>query len=177
MSSDIKQTTIVIEGNVQFVGFRSYIEELASRRNLKGFVYNDIHEGNVKLICEGDAPNIKGLIKEIGKNAHVSRIDVKDKILLPKPIGRVVVGIERDTFNRLDLGVEHLGSIDTRLDSIDMHTGSMDITLRENTDILKENTDILKESTDILKENTGIMTENTSLLKDIKEILHKIAEK
>ncbi|MEE8423345.1 MAG: acylphosphatase [Thermodesulfobacteriota bacterium] len=97
MSSDIKQATIVIEGTVQFVGFRSYIEELASRRDLKGFVYNDIPEGNVKLICEGEVHNIKGLIEEIGKSPHVSRVDVKDEILLPKPVGRVVVGIERDT--------------------------------------------------------------------------------
>jgi len=170
MAAEVKQATIVIEGVVQFVGFRSYIEEVASRYDLAGFVYNDLREANVKFVCEGNATNIEGLVKEIAKYPYVTRVHVKDEILLPKPVGRVVVGVEQEIFSRLDLGVE-------RLNSIDMHVTSIDATLRENTGVLKENTEILKENTGVLKENAGVLKENSSLLRDIRGILHKIAEK
>lgn len=69
---------------------------------------------------------------------------------------KVVIGVEKDIFERLDLGVSRLGSIDATLKS-------MDATMKEDTSILKE-----KAST--LKDHTG-------LFEDMKCILQKIAEK
>ncbi|MFH1774061.1 MAG: acylphosphatase, partial [Methanobacteriota archaeon] len=125
MLSEVKQVTIVISGKVQFIGLRGYIEELTSEYDLAGFVYNDFRDGTVKLACEGEASSIDELAEEIRRNPEV-RVEIRDKILLPKPAGRVVVGVERDIFSRLDLGVERLGSIDSSLASVKEHTASMD---------------------------------------------------
>jgi acylphosphatase len=158
-----KQVTVIIEGDVQFVGLRSYVEELASRYDLAGFVYNDIAEGNVKFVCEGEVREIDEVVKGISKFVGVEKVSIQEKVILPRPVGRVVIGVERDIFERLNLGVRHLASIDGRLASIEERIVSMDTRLGENTSILKENTSILKE--------------NRSILKDIKNILEKIAEK
>jgi acylphosphatase len=151
MLSDVKQATIIIEGDIQFLGFRSYVEEVALRYDFAGFVYNDTLEGNVKFVCEGEVPKIEEVMEEIDKFPGVSKVTIQDRIILPKPVGRVVVGVERDIFDRLDLGVRRLGSIDNRLASIEEHTASMDTRLEENTGILKENTTLLEDIRDILK--------------------------
>ena len=183
MLSEVKQVTIVISGKVQFIGLRGYIEELTSEYDLAGFVYNDFRDGTVKLACEGEASSIDELAEEIRRNPEV-RVEVRDKILLPKPAWRVVVGVERDIFSRLDLGVEHLGSIDSSLASVKEHTASMDGKLGSmdgklgSMDGRLTSVDVtLRENTGILKENTGILKENSSVLKDIRKILQKIAEK
>lgn len=170
MLSEVKQTTIVIDGRVQFIGFRGYIEELALKYNLGGFVYNDLQENNIKFICEGEISDIEKLVEDVQKYPGVTHISFLDRIVLPKPVGRIVVGVERDIFERLDLGVSRLGSINGRLASIESHTASMDANLKSIDTTLEEGTSILKGDTSTLKENTG-------LLKDIKEILQKIAEK
>jgi acylphosphatase len=93
MLSRVKQVTIVISGDVQLIGFRGYLEELATGYDLAGFVYNDLRDATVKFVCEGEASNIEELVKEIEKNPGI-RVDIQDKILLPKPVGRVVIGIK-----------------------------------------------------------------------------------
>lgn len=155
MLNKINQLTITISGNIFLAGFRSFVEELSLKYDIAGFVYNDFRDNTVKFVCEGEVSKIERFVEEIKKYPDL-KVEVQNKIILPKPAGRVVIGIEREIFDRLDLGVLHLASIDERLASIDK--------------TLKENTGMLKENTNVLKENTGI-------LKDIKNILQKIAEK
>lgn len=155
MVSKVKQVTMILPGNLQLMGFRGYIEELASKYDLAGFVYNDVLDGTVKFVCEGETGEIEELGEEIKKSLGVE-VAIQDRVLLPKPVGRVVVGIERDIFERLDLGVARLGSMDNRLASIEENTGSMDNRLASVDSTLKE---------------------NSVLLNDIKKILQKIAEK
>ncbi len=113
MLSKVKQLTLVIEGNVQYVGFRNYIENLAHKYDLAGFVYNDYNERNVKFVCEGEISKIERISEEISRYPGVKKISFSEKILLPKPVGRVIGGVEKDIFDRLDLGVDRLGSIDS----------------------------------------------------------------
>jgi acylphosphatase len=171
MLSEVKQVTIVISGKVQFIGLRGYIEELTSEYDLAGFVYNDFRDGTVKFACEGEASSIDELAEEIRRNPEV-RVEVRNKILLPKPAGRVVVGVER--LGSIDSSLasvkEHTASMDTKLGSMDGKLGSMDGRLT-SVDVT------LRENTGILKENTGILKEDSSVLKDIRKILQKIAEK
>ncbi|MEE8179890.1 MAG: acylphosphatase [bacterium] len=145
MLSEVKQATIIIEGDVQLLGFRSYVDELASRHDLAGFVYTDISEGNVKFVCEGEVPKIEEVMGEINKFLGVSKVSIQDRVILPKPVGRVVIGVERDIFDRLDLGVTRLGSIDGHLASIGEHTASIDTRLEENTGILGDIRNILEK--------------------------------
>ncbi len=87
-------------------------------------------------------------------------------------------------FERLDLGVARLGSIDNRLASIEGNTGSINNRLA----LIEENTGSMNTRLASIEENTGsidnrlasmdsTLKENSVLLDDIKGILQRIAEK
>ncbi len=59
MLSEIKQATIVLSGEVQYVGLRAEMEELLARYDFPGFVHNDLKDGTLKVVCEGDEAKIK----------------------------------------------------------------------------------------------------------------------
>jgi acylphosphatase len=126
MPSDIKQATIVLSGEVQYVGLRSEMEELLARHGFSGFVYNDMKDSTLKLVCEGEDADIKRLVAEISAVRPEIRISLKEGVILPKPAGRVVIGVEREIFDRLDLGVERLGTINDKLASIDKKLDKLD---------------------------------------------------
>jgi len=170
MLSEVKQVTLVIEKDVSFVGFRNYIEGLAQKYQLPRFVYNDYQEGNVKFICEGGVQDIEKMRDEIEGYPGVKRVTSSEKIQLPKPAGRVVSGIERDIFERLDLGVTHLGAIEG-------HTGKMDSRMESMDNHLESINTSLEENISMLKENTETSRENTTILRDIRGILKSLAEK
>lgn len=126
MLSDIKQATIVLSGEVQYVGLRAEMEELLARHGFSGFVYNDMKEGTLKLVCEGEDAEIKRLVAEISAVHPEISISLKGGVILPKPVGRVVIGVEREIFDRLDLGVYRLGSIDDTLKSMNKKLNKLD---------------------------------------------------
>ncbi|MCS4540846.1 MAG: acylphosphatase [Euryarchaeota archaeon] len=151
MLSDVKQATIVLSGEVQYVGLRAEMEELLAKHGFPGFVYNDARDGTLKLVCEGDDAEIKRLIDEITAVHPEVSISLEERVILPKPAGRVVIGVERGIFERLDLGVNRLGSIDDTLKFMNKKLDKLD-TLDKKLDKL-------------------------DTLEDIKKLLEKIAEK
>ncbi|MCS4541522.1 MAG: acylphosphatase [Euryarchaeota archaeon] len=141
MLSKAKQATVVLSGEVQYVGLRAEMEELLARHGFPGFVYNDTKDGTLKVVCEGDEAEIRQLIAEISAGRPEVRVSLKEGVVLPKPAGRVVIGVEREIFERLDLGVERLGSMDAklnRLESMDTKLESMDGTLKDIKGLLKK---------------------------------------
>ncbi len=126
MPSSIKQATIVLSGEVQYVGLRAEMEELLARHGFPGFVYNDMKDGTLKLVCEGDEAEINRLVIEIGAVHPEISISLREGVILPKPAGRVVIGVEREIFERLDLGVDRLGSIDDALKSMNKKLDKLD---------------------------------------------------
>jgi acylphosphatase len=126
MLSNIKQATIVLSGEVQYVGLRAEMEELLARHGFPGFVYNDVKEGTLKLVCEGEDAEIKRMVAEIRTVHPEISLSLRDGVILPKPAGRVVIGVEREIFDRLDLGVNRLGSIDGTLKSMNKKLDKLD---------------------------------------------------
>ncbi len=158
MLSNIKQATVVLSGEVQYLGLRVEMEELLAKHGFSGFVYNDMKDGTLKLVCEGDEAEIKRLIAEISVARPEINISLKEGVILPKPAGRVVIGVEREIFERLDVGVDRLGSIDGTLKSVDKKLSKLD-TIEDTLRSANKKLDKL------------------DTLGDIKELLEKIAEK
>ena len=161
MLSKIKQTTVVLSGEVQYVGLRSEMEELLAKHDFAGFVYNNIREGTLKLICEGEEPEIRQLINEIKAVHPEVSISLKEGVVLPKPAGRIVIGTEREIFERLDLGVDRLGTIDGKMASVDKKLEKL-----EKLDKLGT-----------IDSKLTSMDKKLDTLEDIKGLLKKIAEK
>jgi acylphosphatase len=63
----MKRADVRIRGNVQRAGFRTFIKNIADSLNLKGFAEN-LGDGSVKVVCEGEEEAIEGLINSVKQN-------------------------------------------------------------------------------------------------------------
>ncbi len=69
------RANIVIKGEVQTAGFRTFIKNIADSLNLKGFAEN-LADGSARVVCEGEEGGIKELINAIKENTpSFARID------------------------------------------------------------------------------------------------------
>jgi acylphosphatase len=71
----MRRANIGIKGNVQMAGFRTFIKNIADSVNVKGFAEN-VEDGSVKVVCEGEEEGINELINSITENIpSFARID------------------------------------------------------------------------------------------------------
>ncbi|MBI2206795.1 MAG: acylphosphatase [Candidatus Rokubacteria bacterium] len=70
---------ILIEGRVQGVGYRAFVERRAVPRGLVGYTMN-LADGGVRVHVEGDRAAIETLLVDLARGprlAHVERTDVR----------------------------------------------------------------------------------------------------
>lgn len=60
----MKKVILYVSGNVQASGYRAKIESIASFLGIKGYVQN-LPDGRVKIIAQGEAANLEKLIRDI----------------------------------------------------------------------------------------------------------------
>ena len=75
---------IIVEGNVQGVGFRYFIYELGSYFKLTGWVKNKIN-GNVEILAEGPRESLDALLGEAKKGPQMAQV-VNAVVVWRKPI-------------------------------------------------------------------------------------------
>ncbi|MDJ0270939.1 MAG: acylphosphatase, partial [Aigarchaeota archaeon] len=63
----MRRAEIIFDGEVQGVGFRYYVRRVARRLKLVGYVEN-LADGRVRVVCEGNEQSIEELVKQL-KNA------------------------------------------------------------------------------------------------------------
>ena len=77
------KATIIVEGWIQGVSYRTFVKQVALQVGLKGLVRN-LPDGKVEVFCEGDLPKINQLLEKInykGKkddplSAYVEKLNV-----------------------------------------------------------------------------------------------------
>ena len=80
----LRRAEIVVKGDVQEAGYRAEVFKIAIKYPLKGFVEN-LRDGRVKIICEGEKKVIENFIKEIDiKNEFITVKEIEKKFLQPK---------------------------------------------------------------------------------------------
>jgi acylphosphatase len=77
---------IVVEGRVQGVGFRNYVQRKASLLGLNGYVMN-VRDGTVKVRAEGTREQIEDLARALSKGPPLSRVD-RINVTWRPPTGR-----------------------------------------------------------------------------------------
>jgi acylphosphatase len=76
-----KAVRLYIEGTVQGVFFRQFIQENAERQNLRGFARN-LEDGRVEVFIEGDNDNVDKMIelcKQGPKHSQIRNVEVKEE--------------------------------------------------------------------------------------------------
>lgn len=66
---------MIVKGEVQRVGYRDFVQKIARKLKIKGFVQN-LRDGNVFIVCEGEKENLVKFLKEIYIQKHF--MDVKE---------------------------------------------------------------------------------------------------
>ncbi len=77
---------IVVEGHVQGVGYRNYVQRRAEHLGLSGFVTN-LKDGRVRARAEGPRAVIQEFVRELEKGPPLSRVEKVTVRWLP-PTGR-----------------------------------------------------------------------------------------
>ena len=75
----MKRVHLFISGYVQGVGFRWYVEGLARRMNICGFVKN-LRDGRVEVVAEGDDNLIAQFLQELKEGSFKGYIEEVRKV-------------------------------------------------------------------------------------------------
>lgn len=73
-----KRAEIIIYGRIQKAGYKDFIDEVAFNLDINGNVEN-LENGTVQIICEGEEDNIKELIKKINIKQYPIRVEKIDE--------------------------------------------------------------------------------------------------
>lgn len=165
------RANISITGDVQTVGFRTFVKNLADSLHITGCIKN-LNDGSVVVVCEGEKGSIEQLIGETTENppsfANVEAVSVEyvDYIGEFDSFDRMGADVpKRATLGDL-LGV--MKSFDTKAEKIVQILSDMNNTLKD----VGGDASQIKADTSQIKENTVIMKDKLISLEEIhKEML------
>ncbi|RLG28562.1 hypothetical protein DRO03_09550 [Methanosarcinales archaeon] len=169
------RANISITGDVQTVGFQTFVKNLADSLQITGCIKN-LDDSSVVVVCEGEKGSIEQLIGETTENppsfANVEDVSVE----YVDYIG------EFDSFERLGddvpkkatlgdlLGV--MKNFDTKAEKLVQILSDMNNTLKDvkdDTSQIKVDTSQIKVDTSQIKVDTSQIKVDTSQIKEIKE--------
>jgi acylphosphatase len=73
MAGELKGLHLIVSGVVQGVGFRWFVEDIANKFGLTGWVRN-LHDGTVEAFAEGEEGALKGFLKEVKIGPRSARV-------------------------------------------------------------------------------------------------------
>ena len=171
----MKRLTAYVSGNVQKVGYRKRIIDIASAFGLKGMIEN-LDDGRVKIIAEGDDEKLKWFEHAIEIKNTLIQVSHVEKTYSSSggdfaKFGKLVE--EGETDSRLDKGIEVMNSmlvainqVNTTLVSMDSNLGGKIDNLSDKMDEVNENLggkiDNLSDKMDEVNENLGGKIDNLS---------------
>jgi len=155
------RANISITGDVQTVGFRTFVKNLADSLHITGCIKN-LDDGSVVVVCEGEKGSIEQLIGETTENppsfANIEDVSVE----YVDYIG------EFDSFERMGDDVPKeatLGDLLGVMKNFDTKAEKLVRILSDMNNTLKD----VKDDTSQIKADTGQIKTDTSQIKEIKE--------
>ena len=74
MSNTLSRLEILVNGKVQGVGFRRYVQKEAARIDIKGFTEN-LNNGGVRVVAEGFKSQLEELLKRVELGPRFSEVE------------------------------------------------------------------------------------------------------
>jgi len=65
---------IVVEGEVQRVGYRDFVQKVARKLGVKGYVEN-LKDGNVQIVCEAEESVLEGFVGKINVKEDIVGVE------------------------------------------------------------------------------------------------------
>jgi len=156
---------IIITGNVQMVGFRTFLKNLADSLHITGYAKN-LEDGSVNVVCEGEGENIEEMIGKIRENSP-SFASVGDISTEYSDYGAEFTSFERtdgDVPKEATLG-DLLGvmkSFDTKAETLVGILSGMDSTLKG----VKEDTSLMLDKQDQMLDKQDQMLDKQDQMLD-----------
>lgn len=168
----MKRADIRIKGNVQMVGFRTVIKNTADSLNVKGFAEN-LEDGSVKVICEGEEEGINELINSIKEKtpsfASIEEMNVAYEEYKGEFTGFERRGADVPKEDKEDAMLRYMRSFDKKGEVMIGILNSMDETMKsvkEDTSHMLEKQDMMLEKQD---ETIGAIREVSEKIEGAKE--------
>ena len=157
----MKRANIGIKGNVQMAGFRTFIENIAYSLNVTGFAEN-LEDGSVKVVCEGEEERITRLINSIKEKtpsfASIEEMDVAYEEYKGEFTGFERRGADVPKEDKEDAMLRYMQSFDKKGEVMINILSSMNETLKS----VKEDTSQIKQDTSQIKQDTSQIKQDTS---------------
>jgi acylphosphatase/DNA-binding ferritin-like protein len=181
----VKRFEIIVKGIVQKVGYRDYVEEVARRLGIVGFVEN-VKDGTVRIVCETDEETVKKFIHEI--NIKKGLIEVEDVQI--KSVG-IATGefkyfeikygpLEEEIGERMVMAVKYASAMwsDIKTMSQDLKEVKQDIKeMKQDLKEVKQDIKEMKQDIKEVKQDIKEMKQDIKEIKgDVKEVLKKQEE-
>jgi acylphosphatase len=80
------QTEIIVKGKVQKAGYRDIVQETARSLNVKGYVEN-LRNGSVKIVCEGEEDTVKNFIRLINIKEDLVSVESVETVKTQRATG------------------------------------------------------------------------------------------
>jgi acylphosphatase len=144
----MKRLTAYVSGNVQKVGYRKRIIDIARAFGLKGMIEN-LDDGRVKIIAEGDGEKLKWFEHAIEIKNTLIQVSLVEKTYSSSggefaKFGKLVD--EGETDSRLDKGIEVMNSMLVAIIQVNTTLVSMDSNLGGKIDKLSDKMDEVNEN-------------------------------
>ncbi|MCK4398055.1 MAG: acylphosphatase [Methanophagales archaeon] len=117
----MKRAILIAKGKVQKVGYRDFVQDNARELGITGYVEN-LEDGNVKVVCEGEEPKIEDFIR--GIKVKKDFIDVVEiSVEYEEPTGEFKVfkikygDVAEELGDRLGAALLYLGATNQKIDA------------------------------------------------------------
>jgi len=163
----MKRFEIIAKGKVQKVGYRDYVEEVARSLGIVGFVEN-LKDGSVKIVCEGEEEMIKKFIQEINIKGLIEVEDVQIKSISDATGEFKFFEIKYGTLE---------DEIGERMATAVKYASAMWMDIKEMKGDVKEMKGDIKEMKTDIKEMKDDIKEMKSDIKEIKQDVKEVLKK
>ena len=183
----MKRAILIAKGRVQKVGYRDFVQDSARELGITGYVEN-LEDGNVKVVCEGEEAEINEFIKGIKvKKDFVDVVETSVKYGAPTgefKVFKIKYGeVVEELGDRLGAALLYLGATNQKIDAgraenkqgFGMLAGKMDKMLEKQGKMLEKQDETIAAIGGVSEKIEGakeeIVTEISSLRGDLRSYM------
>jgi acylphosphatase len=176
----MERVTAYITGNVQRVGYRGKVIDLAKAFGLKGNVQN-LEDGRVKVIAEGEENDLERFIRAIDiKNAiiYVSSIASKYSPATGDFEGFYKQVSPGETDSRLDSAVVHLKDLKDAINNMNSNLGGkMDLMIGKQDVMIQKQDQMIQKQDQMIQKQDRMLSGQDELLVEVKDLNRNMSDK